>query len=294
MYELIQAGARTYYIDCPAKIGIYLLHDSEVCLIDSGNDKEAGKKVLRVLEERGWRLTTILNTHSNADHIGGNAFLQQRTGCAILSSGIEAAITRYPMLEPSFLYGGYPCRELRGKFLLAQPSNARELTQENLPQGLEIIDLPGHFFGMIGIKTPDDVWFLADCLTNEAVLDKYAVYFIYDVAGFLSTLQAVEALPGRLFIPAHAEAMADIRPLVALNREKVLAIADKLLEICNAPLGFEEVLARVFDAYQLKMDMNQYVLVGSTIRSYLAYLHDAGRMNARFEENRMLWAAVLK
>ena len=49
MYELIQAGERTYYIDCPSKIGIYRIDDEKVCLIDSGNDKDAGKKVLKIL-----------------------------------------------------------------------------------------------------------------------------------------------------------------------------------------------------------------------------------------------------
>lgn len=44
MYELIQAGEKTYYINCPAKMGLYRLNDSEVCLIDSGNDKDAGEK----------------------------------------------------------------------------------------------------------------------------------------------------------------------------------------------------------------------------------------------------------
>jgi hypothetical protein len=39
------------------------------------------------------------------------------------------------------------------------------------------------------------------------------------------------------------------------------------------------------------MDWNQYVLVGSTLRSYLAYLLDQGRLSAEFVENRLLWVA---
>ena len=70
MYELIQAAQNTYYIDCPAKIGIYRISETDVVLIDSGNDKEAGKKVLRHLNANGWTLRAIFNTHSNADHIG--------------------------------------------------------------------------------------------------------------------------------------------------------------------------------------------------------------------------------
>ena len=45
MYELIQVAENSYYIQSPAKIGIVRISDNEVCLIDTGNDKDAGKKV---------------------------------------------------------------------------------------------------------------------------------------------------------------------------------------------------------------------------------------------------------
>ena len=70
MYELIQVGPRSYYINAPVKIGLSLLQDNQVCLIDSGNDKDAGRKIRQLLEQHGWQLQMILNTHSNADHIG--------------------------------------------------------------------------------------------------------------------------------------------------------------------------------------------------------------------------------
>ena len=34
------------------------------------------------------------------------------------------------------------------------------------------------------------------------------------------------------------------------------------------------------------------VLVGSTVRSYLAYLLDQGRIAAAFDDNRLLWHAL--
>jgi len=52
---------------------------------------------------------------------------------------------------------------------------------------------------------------------------------------------------------------------------------------------FEDVLKLTFDHYQLNMDWNQYVLVGSTIRSYLAFLHNSGRLQTTFDNNNLLW-----
>ena len=91
MYELHQVGARTYYIQSPANIGLYVEEDGNATLIDSGNNKEAGRKINQHLKANGWTLRTIVNTHSNADHIGGNQFLQQRPRCDISASPAERA-----------------------------------------------------------------------------------------------------------------------------------------------------------------------------------------------------------
>ena len=289
MYELIQVSERSYYIQSPAKIGLVRLDGQDVCLIDSGNDKDAGRKVRQLLDANGWRLTAIYNTHSNADHIGGNRYLQGQTGCKIYAPGIDCAFTRYPILEPSFLYGGYPCKELRHKFLMAQESNAQELTEECLPVGFEIIPLPGHFFDMVGFRTPDDVVYLADCLSSRETLDKYQIGFIYDVAAYLNTLEMVKSLQAKVFIPAHAAASEDIADLAQYNIDKVLEIGDKITGICKEPLCFEAILQRLFTDYGLTMNFEQYVLVGSTVRSYLAWLKDTGRVNGLFENNMLLW-----
>ncbi|WP_343208117.1 MBL fold metallo-hydrolase [Anaerolentibacter hominis] len=289
MYELIQAAANTFYINCPAKIGMYRTDDSHVILIDTGNDKEAGKKIQKILTANQWEPQAIINTHSNADHIGGNRLLQDRLGCPAYCTGAEAAFTEFPVLEPSFLFGAYPPAPLRNKFLMAQPSSVNRIDMLSLPSGMELLSLPGHFFDMIGIMTPDRVCFLADCLTSEAVLEKYHVSFIYDVKSYLATLDYVSKLEADLFIPSHADAVSDIRPLADLNRAKVIEIIEQLLRICETPISFEEILKQLFDHYALHMDYNQYVLVGSTVRSYLAYLLDEGRLACTFAENRLLW-----
>lgn len=292
MYELIQVSENNYYIQSPAKIGLIKLNDAEVILIDSGNDKDAGKKIRKILDANGWTLKAIINTHSNADHIGGNKYLQDQSGCKIYAPGIEADFTNHPVLEPSFLYGGFPPKDLRHKFLMAQESKAENLTSDVLPEGFEIIPLPGHFFDMIGIRTPDDVVYLADCLSSKETLDKYQIGFIYDVGAYIATLEKVKTMKAKMFVPAHTEATENIAELAQYNLDKVKEIAEKILAICSEPLCFETILKKLFDEYGLKLNFEQYVLVGSTVKSYLAWLKDRGRLNVKFEENMLLWETV--
>ena len=293
MYELNQVGPRSYYIESPAKIGIYRRNDTDIYLIDSGNDKEAGKKALKIASLNGWTVRGIINTHSNADHIGGNHYIQKNTGCPVFARGIEGAFTSYPLLEPSFLYGGFPCKELRGKFLMARESVVTtDFSSPDFPSELEIIDLPGHFFDMIGVRVPDGTVFLADCVSSPRTLEKYGVAFIYDVERYLATLDAIESLDAGVFVPSHAEVTGDIRPLAAANRAKVYEIRERIAAICAVPQTIDSIIQAIFESYNLTMSIEQYVLVGSTIRSYLSWMKERGELEFLTDRSSLTWHTV--
>jgi glyoxylase-like metal-dependent hydrolase (beta-lactamase superfamily II) len=294
MYELTKIGPQSYYISSPAKIGVYVPDPERVYFIDSGSDKDAGRKARQILEKNGWKLRGILVTHSNADHIGGCRYLRQQTGCRVFAPGIERAFTENPILEPSFLYGGYPPADLRHKFLLAQDCECSDVTDTDFPAEVEVIPLPGHFFHMAGFRLPDGTFFAADCVSSAETLEKYQIGFIYDVAAYLETLDRVSAMEANVFVPAHAEVCGSMRELADINRAKVLEIADRIADICRTPLNFEAILQRLFRDYGLTMDFAQYVLVGSTVRSYLSWLRDSGRLDAEFSDGMLLWKKAEK
>ena len=289
MYELEQVGSQSYYINCPAKIGIYAQSEREVYLIDSGNDKEASKKVLKIADVKGWTIKGILNTHSNADHIGGNSFIQNKIGCPVFSSGIEADFTRHPVLEPSFLYGGYPCKNLRNKFLMAKESVVTDFSSPEFPKEVEIIPLPGHFFDMEGFRTPDNTVFLADCVSSRATLEKYGVTFIYDVAAYLETLANIETLKADIFVPSHAEVCNDVSELAEINRQKVYEIEQVIKVICDTLKTTDDIISEIFRRFNLTMTIEQYVLVGSTVRSYLSWMKDRGVIDFTTDNCMLLW-----
>ncbi len=292
MYELLQAGSCSYYLDCPAKIGVYVSSEHEAYLIDGGSDPTAGKKALQALEKNGWQLKGVLLTHSHADHIGGNRLLQSRTGCPVFSSGVEAAITENTILSPSFVYGGFPCDALRHKFLLAQPSRVTPFTSPLFPSEVTIIPLPGHCFEMVGFRTPDDTVYLADSVCSEQTLQKYALTFLYDIAAHLETLDKVESMQAAMFVPAHAPATSDIAPLVRANRAKIYELAEFILAQARAGVRFEQLLQAIFARYEQHMTLEQYALTGNTLRSYLSWLMGLGQLQVRIEDNLPLWIAA--
>jgi glyoxylase-like metal-dependent hydrolase (beta-lactamase superfamily II) len=200
-----QLGERTWLLPTGVNVGLWEGGDGAV-LIDSGGDKEAGRQIRQVLDQRRLALRLIVNTHSNADHVGGNAYLQKQTGCRIAAARMEAAFITDPVLEPSFLWGAAPFRELRGKFLQAASSTVNLLLPDSGPipdTELEAVPLPGHFLQMIGVRTPDGVLFAGDALFGEEVLAKHPVFFLYDVAAHLSTLERLESLAAQWIVPGR-------------------------------------------------------------------------------------------
>jgi glyoxylase-like metal-dependent hydrolase (beta-lactamase superfamily II) len=288
--EPILLAGSTYLFRGPTNIGLFARSGEGAVLIDSGLDDDAGRKLLRSCEGLGFRISLIANTHSNADHCGGNAFIQARTDCRIAAPRLEAAFIEHPALEPSLLWGGYPPPPLRNKFLMAKPSRVTDFLEAPcLLPGTEIqaLHLPGHYLGMVGFMTPDRVFFAADAVASAEILDKYSYYFLYDVAAHLRSLDALAAVEADWIVPSHAEPTQDAAGLAAVNRAKILEVGDRILELCSNPATPETLVAGLAKVYGLELNHTQYALLGSTLRSYLSWLADRGLVATSIEENRL-------
>jgi hydroxyacylglutathione hydrolase len=72
----------------------YLVHD-DVAGVTATIDTPDADAILAVLDENGWALTHILNTHHHADHAGGNLVLKRQTGCTIIGPRADSARIRH-------------------------------------------------------------------------------------------------------------------------------------------------------------------------------------------------------
>ena len=116
--KLIQISDSTYYIPGATATGV-VRSENRAIPIDTGLDKESGRRILRLIQKNGLDAAAIINTHSHADHFGGNSFIVRRTDAKVYAPAIEAGIIQYPYLEPLYLFSAHPVNEMMSRFLMA-------------------------------------------------------------------------------------------------------------------------------------------------------------------------------
>ncbi len=276
--ELKKLGEKTYVLLNPVNVGIYLLNDFEVCVIDSGSSKDYGKEISKVIEENNWHLKYIINTHSHADHISGNAYLQNKYHCRIFASKVESYFINAPILESALMYGAKPIDNLCNSFLMAKPSCCEDINNISI-EGLEIVDLSGHSFGLIGVLTSDNVLFVGDAYTSPKILEKYQIQYTYDVANFIKTLDFLEQTNYKFYVPSHGDIESDITHTIKANKDNILNIEAKIEQLLLKYHSYNEMLNELFKYYHIRETVEQYYIVGTTIKSIITKLVEEDKIS---------------
>ncbi len=269
-------------------------------IVDTGLDESHARKLLRAMQQSGLTPAAILNTHSHADHHGGNAFILGRfPGLSIYAPPTEAAIIRYPLLEPLYLYGALPPRELRSKFLLAPASPAQPLDAGTHTLGgvsVELSNVPGHAVEMFAVRR-GGLLNAADALFGPDALAKHPLTFCVDSAAQKASAAGLLALAGvelegdELTVPGHGNPTPDLRALVQVNLDSLERTTAAVLNACQVGAATtDELLARVCEGLGVQIgNAGAVVLNRSVVAAHLNELLVAGQAELRVGNNRMLF-----
>lgn len=285
--ELKQIGPKTFCIEHDTNIGIHFTDDGRMYLIDTGS-KGDGEKIDEILSREGWVPSCIINTHTHIDHIGGNEFLMRKYGIPAYCTDYDMAFAHYSELEAAYMNGGYPAEKLRTIFAHPGMIGFRSIEKET-PDGIDWIYLPGHSFGMIGIRTSDDIWFLGDSYLSRSFLKQYTFGFIYNVEAYIDTLKKLKEFKGALFVPSHGILETDIVPSLEQNLRSVAEMCSMICETCREYRGQDEILQQMYERLRMHARPAQHALLSSTVKSYLTYLQDRNKLECRFVDNIMKW-----
>ncbi len=289
MFDFVKCAENTYYLKAFSNVGAYYLGNDEVILIDSTDHKKSLGDLDKALCEKGWRVKMIVNTHSHLDHITGNRFFKEKYGCEIYASEIENLLCEEPNIEGTFYFNAVPLRKKFGNgHKSEQGVKTKVLQKDTLPEGFETISLPGHNFNMIGVKTPDDVWFLGDSILMKETFESYKIPFFLNVNDSIETARKLAKLKGKLFVPAHAPQSEDIKELALYNAEKLEEIKEYIFSICNGR-SLEEILEKADSDLELHFNADKYSKISLSTRSHLQALLEDEKITASIERSRLVY-----
>ena len=159
-------------------------------------DPPDAEAILAQLDQTGWRLAMILNTHWHPDHAGGNEALKAATGAEIVG---PAEVRRIAPLDREVTHGD----EVR----LGETR-------------FKVIDVGGHTLGHVAFHAPDDaVAFVGDALFTLGC----GRMFEGEPRQMWAGLQRLAALPGETVVYcAHEYSAANARFALSVDDDPAL------------------------------------------------------------------------
>lgn len=289
--ELIHLKDDFFYLKGAVNMGLININ-GKIVLIDSGIDKQTAKGIEKVVKEKKWSITHIINTHAHADHFSGSQYLKESFQAKVLAPKIEGIIMEYPAYEPFYLFGSaHPIKELKNKFLQGSPVIIDQYLQPGPlkmdGENLEIVPLPGHTMGQIGVLWAD-VLYLADAAFGQEIIKKHGIPYFVDIDLQLKTLDYLETLKCSYYIPSHGNVVTNIKDLTVYNRQFIYNLTYQLKDFL--PGTSEEIVTKILNYFQVKVtNPGQYYLLRATIMAYLSFLNNTGEITWEMAHNNLRW-----
>lgn len=291
--QLIRGNS--YYYPSQVVIGGYKV-DDQLVLIDSGNDDSSIRKAIRDFGDI--KVIALFNTHSHADHCGGNAYIARQFNPLIYAPELENSFIESPILEPTYLYGAYPMQLLQNKFLMAKPSKVTHAFAACDPIDIQFkegihqfkpLSLAGHSPNQYGYLTPDGIAYLGDALISTEMVSKHPLIFTYDVTAHLSSLNSLESLHANGYVIAHGGYFDDIKSVIASNRTAMMTTLNHIItEVSKDPCTFDQLHESLGIIYNLTENVPQNLLNRSVIHAHVRHLVDLGELSVSVEKGRLL------
>lgn len=302
---IIQLSKSVYCLLGHTNVGI-IVDNSEIILVDSGLNSENASEIDKLIQNNfNKKISAIINTHSNADHAGGNKYFSEKYNCKIYTTPKESAFLENPYLESALIWGAHPFDKIRTSYFECEKSIATDLVNENsqikLNNGtiIKFISLPGHFIDMIGIFISDidekNTIFLGDSIFGAQMITKYNISYMINVSEFKNTLDKIIKINSDFYIPSHGTIITSKEELIRvakMNKNEIDKIQNYLLFICSTPMQFDDILANVFNEYHIRTTASQIVLIGSTIKNHLTDLYCNKKLEMICNDGRMFWKKI--
>jgi glyoxylase-like metal-dependent hydrolase (beta-lactamase superfamily II) len=294
--EEVAAGVHRIESDLgPRFMAQYLLvGDQRSVLVDTGLSTTPDEVLAPALSQADVEPDLIVLSHADLDHTGGNARMRELYPGALLAC--HALDRRWIESDAAMLAENYRWHELYG---LAELDEQEQLERLALLGGdapidlalsggeairlgparqWEVLHLPGHTFGHLGLWQPDDrIAIIIDAALFDGIYDRAGNKLIppryYDAGAYRSTIRRIRALEPDLLLTAHYPVMGATEAREFCDRS--LAYVDAVETVvrdgvANGEIGLRELTDRVDS--QLGPFPEFATEIAAGVRSHLAAL----------------------
>ena len=313
---------------------VYLIENGgEALLFDTGNrvpgtDISMGPSIIEKVESRGSQVKTIFVSHFHYDHTGNAAELKERWGAETVCHPIDRPIIEDPLIvtraENVERFGLSP-EELLSDFNLAEGESLglsdpaviekywnfpveidREVGQGDIIKvgalDLEVIHLPGHSPGQIGIWNEETrSLYSADICHFPSPLVPYP---IGNAQSHIDTLEKCKALAPDFMWEGHYLSTYDapaVQRRLDHYLQATLDTADRIRTLLERAPEAQTILELMPEVFPIKLELNYPVSSGTgerwayaeaTIQCHLRRLVELGEAERLIEDGVTKFAAA--
>jgi glyoxylase-like metal-dependent hydrolase (beta-lactamase superfamily II) len=316
----------TYYFSLKyTNAGIYM-YKKQCVLIDTGCSEDEGKAIVEYMKSKGLTLLSILITHAHADNLAGAHYIKNKTKAKLYASKEESLVIENPkkstfasiiselkeveVADPNLTRDG----NIDDKIIHFIPAKKKVMQHsvlkhekclvdgilvpgkaflmEGTKHKIDIVGLPGHSGGQVGIVTPDKVFFIGDSLYSSDELSENPIPYSADVTKTKKTLDYLLKSKHTLFVPTHGKPLEfSITNEVYNNQRQIRMLEETILMHLSMPKTTDELVALVLASFEITENIPNFYMISSTISAYLEDLKKSNKLKAIHEKGKTRWFA---
>ncbi|WP_101773358.1 MBL fold metallo-hydrolase [Peptostreptococcus faecalis] len=303
--KLNQIKGNTYWIRGGTNTGVYIFEDNTVLLIDTGIGGSRINKMVEILQENKMDVKYIMTTHEHEDHCGGNYQIREIYPDVIIYAPKRAKIyMENPDVYVDFLIGGRHSQNIKSEIEKHfQGSTKVDNTvypgeKINIKNHIfEIVDCSGHTSDGVGIKTDDDVVFLADLMVTKNSLAKFDFLFMYDYPSQIRSLENVKNIDFKYSILGHSRGVyskSETIEIADYNYKALVRLVEFVMDTLKEPKTIDEIIKNFIDIKKLPSYYMAYLEYRNSLNATLAFLHDLKLIEVALEDNILKYVAIEK
>ncbi|SFM28336.1 Glyoxylase, beta-lactamase superfamily II [Paenibacillus sp. 1_12] len=285
---LLHISGNSYAWSGKYTVGVYLHEETgSAYLLDSGPNQIIAEMIDREITKRGYEIVAIVHSHGHLMNTGGSHYFRKHYPMLrCYATSLSAPFINNPSLLAPIGTISHVQNSNTGLSMLEDSSiitdtiPLQDAVLEINGLAFTIYTLPGHFSGMVGIQTPDQVLYCADALFGSSTLSRQKLLFFTEPHKAKISLQKLKTIHAKQYVIFHGGVYNSISELIDENINRIDDAYDDVLALIEQQWQTSEsITQRMMSIHDFENNEKQYDLAYTITQAYLKQLIYEGKIS---------------